>query len=230
MAILAIDGLIINLKCNALAHFSAMNLPYEIKTIDDFNEVTTVINKSNFIAQVYAVFSESEVKEYLTKSKKKYYNASHHCYAFKLVDGTVRYSDAGEPNGTAGIRLLNAIEHFNLNNQLVIVSRIFGGIKLGIGPLGKAYYESAYKVFDTSKICTKSLFRFANISAEFEQISLVHRILSNHNSTIEKSNYGKTAKFDCLIKSSEIKRIEKNLLEQGKNKIFLKVHSETVYK
>ena len=230
MAILVIDGLIINLKCSALSNFSVMNLPDEIKTIDDFNEVTTVIKKSNFIAQVYAVISESKVKEYLTKSKKKYYTASHHCFAFKLVDGTVRYSDAGEPNGTAGIRILNAIEHFNLNNQLVIVSRIFGGIKLGVGPLGKAYYESAFQVLNTSKICTKSLFRLATISAEFEQISLVHRILSNHNSTIEKSDYGENAKFYCLIKSGEIERISKNLLELGKNRISIIVHPETVYK
>ncbi len=207
-----------------------MNLPDEIKTIEDFNEVTIVINKSNFIAQVYAVISESEVKEYLTKSKKKHHSASHHCYAFKLVDGSVRYSDAGEPNGTAGIRLLNAIEHFNLNNQLVIVSRIFGGIKLGVGPLGKAYYESAYQVLNTSKICTKSLFRFATISVGFEQISLVHRILSNHNSSIEKSDYGETAKFQCLLISSEIERISKNLLELGKNRISIIVHPETVYK
>ena len=77
----------------------------------------------------------------------------------KLANGTVRYSDAGEPNGTAGLRILNAIEHFNLSNQLVIVSRIFGGVKLGVGPLGKAYYESAHKVIDKSKISREISFQ-----------------------------------------------------------------------
>jgi putative IMPACT (imprinted ancient) family translation regulator len=131
-----------------------MNLPDEIRTIDEFREVTATIKKSNFIAQVYSINSEEDFKSHLTKAKKKYYDASHHCYAYKLVNGNVRYSDAGEPNGTAGVRILNAIEHFNLVNQLVIVSRIFGGIKLGVGPLGKAYYESAIQVLSESKINT----------------------------------------------------------------------------
>jgi putative IMPACT (imprinted ancient) family translation regulator len=72
-----------------------MNLPEEITTIDSFNEATTTIRKSSFIAQVFPVSLEDEVKEYLTKVKKKYYDASHHCYAFKLANGIIRYSDAG---------------------------------------------------------------------------------------------------------------------------------------
>jgi len=112
-----------------------MKLPLEIHTIEKANEVSTVINKSNFIAQVYPVSSEIEVKELISEVKKKYYDASHHCFAFKFADGTFRYSDAGEPNGSAGVRIMNAIDHFKLSNQLLIVSRIFGGVKLGVGPL-----------------------------------------------------------------------------------------------
>jgi len=207
-----------------------MNLSDEIKTIDDFAEVSNVINKSNFIAQVYALTSESDVKKYLTKSKKKYYNASHHCYAFKLVNGTTRYSDAGEPNGTAGIRLLNVIEHFNLSNQLIIVSRIFGGVKLGVGPLGKAYYESAYNVIDKSKIRKKFLFRKATISTTFDQISFVHRILANHKSLITKTEYREFIELSCLLKSSEIDSISKKISELGKSTVSIIIHPETVYK
>ncbi len=207
-----------------------MNLPDEIKTIDDFHEVSNVINKSNFIAQVYQVYFENQVKDYLAKAKKKYYEASHHCYAFKLADGTNRYSDAGEPNGTAGIRIQNAIEHFDLSNQLVIVSRIFGGVKLGIGPLGKAYYESAHKVIDNSKISNKHLFKSATISASFDQISFVHRILANHKSLITKTEYREFIELSCLLKSSEIDSISKKILELGKSTVSIIIHSETVYK
>ena len=207
-----------------------MNLPDEIKTIDDFYEVTTVVNKSSFIAQVYPINAEADLKEQLIKAKKKYYQASHHCFAFKLADGTIRYSDAGEPNGTAGIRILNAIEHFSLSNQLVIVSRIFGGIKLGVGPLGKAYYKSAHEVINDSKINIKQLFQKVTISSNFEYVSLIHRILANHKSIILSSEYENTLGISCLLKVSEVEIIRQKLTEAGKNKISLILSSEMLYK
>lgn len=207
-----------------------MNLPEEITTIDSFNEATTTIKKSSFIAQVYPVSLEDEVKEYLTKVKKKYYDASHHCYAFKLANGIIRYSDAGEPNGTAGLRILNAIEHFNLVNQLVIVSRFFGGIKLGVGPLGKAYYQSAYQVLNDSKINTKQLFQKVTILSEFDQVSLIHRILSNHNSIILESEYQDKLELSCLLKAAESEAISQKISDAGKNRIILTIHPEFVYR
>ena len=222
--------MIINYKCNALYYFSDMNLPDEIKTIADFYEVTTVVNKSSFIAQVYPINSEADLKEQLIKAKKKYYQASHHCYAFKLADGTIRYSDAGEPNGTAGGRILNAIEHFSLSNQLVIVSRIFGGIKLGVGPLGRAYYQSAHKVIKESEIKIKRLHQKGIISSNFEHVSLIHRILANHKSIILSSEYDDPLGISCLLKVSEVELIRQKLREAGKNKISINLSSELLYK
>ncbi|MBE0573078.1 MAG: YigZ family protein [Ignavibacteriaceae bacterium] len=207
-----------------------MNLPDEIKTIDEFHESTNNVKKSNFIAQVYSINSEEEFKSHITNAKKKYYDASHHCYAYKLVNGTFRYSDAGEPNGTAGLRIFNAIEHFGLSNQLVIVSRIFGGIKLGVGPLGKAYYQSAYQVLNNSKINTKHLFQKIEISSEIEQISLILRILANHKSIIISSEYEKKCSLSCLVKSTEIDSVSQKLTDAGKNKISITSQPEFVYK
>lgn len=207
-----------------------MNLPDEIKTIDDFLEVTTIVNKSSFIAQVYPISSEADLKEHLIKANKKYFQASHHCFAFKLADGTIRYSDAGEPNGTAGIRILNAIEHFSLSNQLVIVSRTFGGNKLGVGPLGKAYYQSAYNALNDSKINIKQLFQKVTISSNFEFVSIIHRILANHKSIILSSEYEDTLEISSLLRLSEVEFIRQKLTEAGKNKISLNLSSEMLYK
>jgi len=207
-----------------------MNLPDVIKTIEEIRELSTVITKSNFIAQVYPVLSENQVKEFLRTAKKKYYDASHHCYAFKLADGLTRYSDAGEPNGAAGIRILNAIDHFNLSNQLIIVSRIFGGVKLGVGPLGKAYYESTSKLINESEIETKKLFKKAVISTNYEQINLIQRILFNHHSIVTESKYQESIELFCLLISSEIESISNKISEIGKGTIRLKILSETVYK
>jgi uncharacterized YigZ family protein len=207
-----------------------MNPPDEIRTIDDFREVTTTINKSSFIAQVYPLNSEDVFKEHLLNAKKKHYNASHHCYGYKLINGNFRYSDAGEPNGSAGIRILNAIEHFRLVNQLVIVSRIFGGVKLGVGPLGKAYYESAYQVLNDSKISTKSLFQKVEILSDIEHSSLIHRILANYQSIVLDTEYQETLKLTCLLRNNEIESISKKISDSGKNKIMLKIHPEFVYR
>lgn len=222
--------MIINYKGCALNHFSDMNLPDEIRTIDDSREVTITINKSSFIAQVYPLTSEDVFKVHLSSAKKKYYNASHHCYAYKLVNGNFRYSDAGEPNGSAGIRILNAIEHFKLVNQIVIVSRIFGGVKLGVGPLGKAYYESAYQVLNDSKIRIKSLFQKVEILSDIVHSSLVHRILANYKSIAIDSEYKESLKLTCLLRNNEIEAISKKLSDSGKNKIMLKIHPEFVYR
>lgn len=206
-----------------------MKLPDEIKTITEINEVITLINKSRFIAQVFPVFSEEEVKEFLASAKKKYYDASHHCYAFKLADSSFRYSDAGEPNGTAGIRILNAIEHFNLFNQLIIVSRIFGGVKLGVGPLGKAYFQSALNAIEKSKILAKKLFNKATISTSYEKISSIQRILQTHQSIIKESEYKDTIKLICLLRSSEIDLVSKKIIELDRKTTSVIIHKETVY-
>jgi uncharacterized YigZ family protein len=207
-----------------------MNLPDKIKTIDEFKEIVTSISKSRFIARVYNVTYEDEAKDHLTKSKKQYYDASHHCYAFKLANGTVRYSDAGEPGGTAGVRILNAIEHFGLSNQLIIVSRIFGGTKLGAGPLGKAYYDSANKVLSSAKVIQKQLFQKAVITSGFEQENIIHKILANYRSFIVNSEYQDELILSCFLKANETEIIKEKLSEAGKGRIILTIHREFVYK
>ncbi len=207
-----------------------MNQPAEIRTIDKFNELTTTIIRSRFIAQVYSVKSEVEVKDYLANSKKKHYEASHHCYAYKLADGKFHYSDAGEPNGTAGIRIYNAIEHFDLSNQLVIVSRVFGGIKLGVGPLGKAYYESSFQVLNNSTIDLKYLYQKVLISTEINKLSLIHRILAKYDSIILTTDYEESLILTCFIKSSKVNEINQILEESAKNKTILTTKAEFIYK
>ena len=116
-----------------------MNYPEKILTLDNFAEVTYKEKSSVFRGQVYHCETDNEAANILAQTKKKYYDATHHCFAFKLITEKFKYSDDGEPNGTAGIRILNAIEHFDLINVMVVITRYYGGTKLGFGPLGKAY-------------------------------------------------------------------------------------------
>ena len=123
-------------------------LPEQIKTIKNFLEFSFKEKASEFIAIVYPVDNEESALNRLNEIRKKYFDASHHCYAYKLKSGEEKYSDDGEPKGTAGLRILNAIEHFDLSDVLAIVVRYFGGTKLGTGGLVRAYSEAVRRVVE----------------------------------------------------------------------------------
>ncbi|MCH8032370.1 MAG: YigZ family protein [Bacteroidetes bacterium] len=196
-----------------------INHPEKILTVDNFAEVTHKEKSSVFIGQVYHCETENEAANILAPIKKKYYDATHHCFAFKLITEQFKYSDDGEPNGTAGIRILNAINHFNLINVIVVLIRYYGGTKLGVGPLGKAYYTSVYNVLEEAKKVEKVLFQKVIIRADFKYISHIHRILSNHKATIENSVYKEKVIFECYIMPSELGKITFQLTDISKGEI-----------
>ncbi|TDJ55996.1 MAG: DUF1949 domain-containing protein [Ignavibacteria bacterium] len=202
-----------------LRNYKHMNYPVKILTVDNFAEVTYKEKCSVFMGQVYHCETGNEAANILAQIKKKYYDATHHCSAYKLITEKFKYSDDGEPNGTAGIRILNTIEHFDLINVMVVITRYYGGAKLGVGPLGKAYYTSAYNVLDEAIKLEKVLFQKVIIEADFNHISHIHRILSNHNATIENSEYKEKAIFICLIMPSELTKITFELTDISKGKI-----------
>ena len=104
-------------------------------TVDGEYEEVTVIEKSKFITHVKHVSSEEEARSFIERINKKYYDATHNCYAYIAdKEGTVfRFSDDGEPQGTAGIPMLEAIKNGGVSEVTVAVTRYFGGIKLGAG-------------------------------------------------------------------------------------------------
>jgi len=206
-----------------------MNYPDQIKTIGIFNQNSNKEKGSEFIGRVYHVEEENEIVETLNKLKKKYYDATHHCYAYKFLSGKTKYSDDGEPGGSAGIRILKAIEHFDLVNQLVVVTRYFGGTKLGVGPLGKAYYNTAFNVLEQSEIVVKTLYYIIYITSAFNNISHLHRIIEKHTSKIENSAYHENVELKCLILPSKLDIITAELNEVGKGEIIITKTEESIY-
>lgn len=178
---------------------SSKSLPKQIKTILEFKEKIYKEKSSEFIAQIYPVESIRQSDEILENVRKKYFDATHHCYGLKLISGETKSSDDGEPKGSAGLRILNAIEHFDLLNVMIVVVRYFGGTKLGIGPLGKAYYQSAFDVIKNSEIVLMNLYQQISVQIEFNYISQFHRIVNNFEGIIDKYEYGENAKFSLFI-------------------------------
>lgn len=197
-------------------------LPEQIKTINNFHQKTLKERGSEFIAIVYPIDNEADALNHLNEIRKKYFDATHHCYAYKIKSGEQKYSDDGEPNGSAGIRILNAIEHFDLTDLLVIVVRYFGGTKLGVGPLGKAYYNSAINVLEESEIVIEVLFEEIDIEVEFNFISHIHRIINQFSAIISKSQFTTKAFFKCYVRPTDFGKIQKELINLTNGQISIK--------
>ena len=112
----------------------------QYKTIENYGTAETVEKRSRFIAHARPVSSETEALEYLNSLKQKYWDARHNVYAYIIRENNiVRYSDDGEPGGTAGLPVLEILKREELSDIIVVVTRYFGGILLGTGGLVHAY-------------------------------------------------------------------------------------------
>ena len=118
----------------------------KLKLINGSYENTIIINISKFIAQAFRVDSIEEIEDILARTRKKYYDATHNCYAYRLGDNIQKMSDDGEPAKTAGAPMLDVLLKQDVTNILVIVTRYFGGTLLGAGGLVRAYSSSTSEV------------------------------------------------------------------------------------
>jgi len=123
-----------------------------MKTIKESYNNELVIKKSKFITNIYPIKDEDMCKDILKDIRKKYYDATHNCYAYIIGDMIMKSSDDGEPAKTAGMPMLEALKDRQLTNVLVIVTRYFGGTLLGKPGLIKAYRDSVYEIINKAKI------------------------------------------------------------------------------
>lgn len=147
-------------------------------SIKNNNIYEEIIKYSRFISLMFKVNSKDEVNYYLDKVKEDYPNATHYCYGY-VIDNDIRSSDNGEPSGTAGMPILNQITSNNLNYVLIIVVRYFGGVKLGAGPLTRAYAKLAREVIEKENIITLVKGYDVNISFNYSDIKNIDYILTN---------------------------------------------------
>jgi len=200
------------------------------KTLKSHSEYELKEKKSIFLANAYPVNSEDEVNNLLNKLNKKYYDASHQCYAYRLLSGKSKFSDAGEPSGTAGIRILNAIDHYEIHDCLLVVIRYFGGTKLGIGPLGKAYYTAAVKVLAKSNLVTKKPYLKAEIKLVISSFDKLNRVLASNHIKVIESDYDVETSIKCLIPFELVNEIQAKISEMLKGKVVFSIDDEIIYK
>ena len=171
----------------------------EFRTIKEDGQVQEEIKKSRFICHVKRVYSEEEARDFITAIKKEHYKATHNCSAFIVGERSEikRTSDDGEPSGTAGVPMLGVLENHNLTNVCVVVTRYFGGIKLGAGGLIRAYAGSvALAVKEIGIIEIKEQAGIA-IQMSYAQYQEYSNFLREHKLTEIETNF--TDQIDTII-------------------------------
>lgn len=148
---------------------------YSIKNNNKYEET---IKYSKFISLIYRVYTKEEVKEYLNKTKENYPSATNYCYGY-VIDNDIKSSDDNEPSKTAGIPILNQIINNKLNYTLIIVVRYFGGVKLGVGPLTRAYAKVAREVITPNNIITLTKGYDINITFTYNDIKNIDYLLKD---------------------------------------------------
>ena len=138
-----------------------------------YGEDEFIEKKSRFIGRVWPVETEEEALEKIQAMKKQHYDATHNCWAYIIKDGAVRFSDDGEPGGTAGKPMINVLRKNELHNVTAIVTRYFGGIKLGAGGLVRAYSKSVMEAIGEAEIVEIEEYEVYEINFEYCDIKLV---------------------------------------------------------
>jgi len=148
--------------------------------------------KSRFLADAIPVSSLAQADQELAAVRKQYHDASHHCYAYRMLDGSDILShsdDAGEPSGSAGLPILQQIEAADLLNVLVVVTRYFGGTKLGVGGLVRAYGDAAQEVLDAANIVERRLSIEVSIEFPIEVNSGIMATIHRHRADVIEIGY-----------------------------------------
>lgn len=204
-------------------------LPQHFRTTERSTELTLKGKGSEFIARVFPLFEGEGYLTHLNLLRKQFYDATHHCYAVKTLKEGVKYSDDGEPGGTAGVRILQAIEHFGLTEVLVVVTRYYGGTKLGVGPLGKAYYQSAHDALALAGIKEYHLFEKIKITFPHEFISSFYRITSRYSVRKEDEIYLEEVKQILWVRSDQTALLNAELTESFSGRVQFSNLEETGY-
>ena len=195
----------------------------EYRTIKEDGKVQEDIKKSRFICHAKRVYSEEEARDFITAIKKEHYKATHNCSAFIVGERSEikRTSDDGEPSGTAGIPMLGVLENHNLTNVCVVVTRYFGGIKLGAGGLIRAYAGSvalAVKEIGIIEIKEQAGIQIHMTYAQYQEYG---NFLKEHNLIELETNF--TDQVDTMIFIDKEKKdgIKADLIEFFNGKVTL---------
>ncbi|HBD63151.1 MAG TPA: YigZ family protein [Clostridiales bacterium] len=193
------------------------------KSIHKYGRDEIIINKSRFIGTASPVENEEQAVEFIEKIKKEFKDASHNCYAYVIGEnkGIQRYSDDGEPSGTAGMPILNVINQENIVNAAVVVTRYFGGVLLGAGGLVRAYTKGCKIGLEGGIIVDKNLYYDVSFDLDYTLLGKMDNELLLSSFIVKDKIYSDRVDFKLIVKEDETEKLRAlvNEITSGKSVI-----------
>ena len=201
----------------------------EYRTIFEPGEDEVVEKKSRFIGYVRHVETEEEANAFIVEIKKKHYDARHNCFAYVIGQERpiLRFSDDGEPGGTAGKPILEVITGNELSDVCIVVTRYFGGTLLGTGGLVRAYTDASKACINATEIVRKRLVFPVVLRTNYNDLGKIQHLLSKENIMVEDSLYEENVELKVNIPYDSYDRIEKLLIEATAARIDMKKYNAT---
>jgi uncharacterized YigZ family protein len=185
------------------------------RTISEAVEFRHKIERSEFLGIAFPVTTEEAFFEELARVQKKHFDATHHCWAFRLwTDGRSRSADAGEPSGTAGRPILAAIEGAEVHDVGVIVVRWYGGIKLGTGGLSRAYRDTAAETLQIAPRLDRYIYERVSLIVPFDALGTVYRLIHPPDILLAEERYGEENEFIFEVRASQVDAFRRQLVEK----------------
>ena len=185
------------------------------KTLHDFGSDEIIIEKSTFIGYAKPIKTEEEAVEFVNEIKKKHKDATHNVWAYTVgpTMNIQRYSDDGEPQGTAGIPTLEVIKKEDLRDVVVVVTRYFGGIKLGAGGLVRAYTKGAKVGLEAAKIIEKVMYKEVKIKIDYNQLGKVQNEIMNLGYFIKDTVYEDNVEIIVYSKLEDVEVLTSRMID-----------------
>ncbi len=200
----------------------------EYKTIHEYGQDEVIIEKSKFMGYAKPITNEEEAIEFVNEIKRKHKDATHNVWAYTVGMNMEiqRYSDDGEPSGTAGIPTLEVIKKEDLRNIVVVVTRYFGGIKLGAGGLVRAYTKGAKIGLDAGKIIKKILFRDIRFKIDYTLLGKVQNEILNLGYIIKEILYEDMVTIVVYSKVEEVENLKEKIVDFTSGKVEIEEKEE----
>ena len=186
----------------------------EYRTVSGLSLSRLTVKNSRFIGLAKCVTSKDEMDGFLRYAMREYPRATHYCYAYSIGLGeekTEYCTDAGEPNNSAGPPILSAIRRSGLENVGCIVVRYFGGVKLGVGGLIRAYGRCARECLSKAEVETRVLYRTLRIRSPYDKISPVINLVKNLGGEVRGMEYTEAAIIQVELRRGDIPRLLERL-------------------
>ena len=170
----------------------------------DFGEDEFIEKKSRFIGRVWPVQSEEEALEKIQQMKKQHYDATHNCWAYVIRDGGMRFSDDGEPGGTAGNPMMQVLHREQIYNVVCVVTRYFGGILLGAGGLVRAYTKGAKIAIDAAGKSMKRVWTVLYVPCPYNFYERVKLLVGECEGIIRETEFGAEVELELLFPEAQV--------------------------